>query len=206
MARPREFEEAVALDEIVGRFWLKGYSATSVRELEAATGLGVTSLYNAFGGKRTLFLAALDRYLEERLRVRIREAELHPSPSERIPTFVQGVIEAALDDPDRKGCLLINTAVEVAPHDAKIAARVATALSEVEDFFRRALEAALASGEAPADLSPADIARSFSALMFGLRVLARARPDRATMEGAARPLLAMLRTGGLAAPETIDGG
>lgn len=192
MPRPREFEETVALDEVVRRFWMKGYSATSLRELERATGLGVTSLYNAFGGKRALFRAALQRYLEECVRSCIREAESRQTPSDCIHSFVQGVIKSALDDPEHKGCLLINTAIEVAPHDPEIAARVEAALREVEEFFRRTLEAAVASGEAAADLSPADTARSFSALMFGLRVLARARPDRETMEGAARPLLAML--------------
>lgn len=193
MARPREFDQADVLDAIVGRFWSHGYKATSVRQLEEVSGLGTASLYNSFGDKRSVFLAALERYSEQRTQACLREIEHIPSPAARIRAFVARVTESALQDPDRMGCLMINTAIELGPHDPEIAAIVAGHLAEVEAFFRRNLEAALAAGEVAApDLSPEDVARSFSALMFGLRVLARTCPDRVMMEGAARPLLALL--------------
>lgn len=193
MPRPREFEEAAVLDQIIRQFWSRGYTATSVRDIEAAAGIGVASLYNAFGGKRAVFIAALKRYSEQKTRACIQEIERLPSPAARIRTFVKRVTEAALGDPDRLGCLVINTAMELGPHDPEIAAIVADHMGEVEGFFRRSFEAAVAAGEADPKVSPEDAARSFSALMFGLRVLARSRPDRETMEGAARPLLALLR-------------
>lgn len=193
MPRPREFEEAVVLDGVVRQFWSRGFNATSVRDIEAATGLGIASLYNAFGSKRALFLAALERYSEQKTRACLSRLSEIPSPAARIRTFVGRVIEAALDDPDRMGCLVINTAIELSPHDAEISDIVTAHLCEVEDFFRNNFEAAIAAGEAAPDVSPVDAARSFSAMMFGLRVLARTRPDRALMEGAARPLLALLR-------------
>ena len=196
LSRPREFEEAAVLDQIIRQFWSRGYNATSIRELEAAAGIGVASLYNAFGGKRALFLAALERYSEQETRACIRDIEQITSPAARIRTFVTRVTEAALRDPDRLGCLVINTAMELGPHDPEIAAIVAGHLAEVEDFFRRSFEAAIAAGEADPKVSPESAARSFSAMMFGLRVLARIRPDRETMEGAARPLLRLLREGG----------
>lgn len=193
MARPRAFDESATLDQVVRLFWARGYEATSVRDVEAATGVGMTSLYNAFGGKRELFRSALEHYSERRTRECLREIERLKSPADRIRTFVARVTEAALSDPDRMGCLMINTAIELGPHDPEIAAIVAGNLAEVEAFFRRSFEAAQELGEADQSISPADAARSFSALMFGLRVLARTRPDRETMEGAARPLLALLR-------------
>ena len=64
MARPREFNEDAALDAAMHCFWAKGYQATSVRDLEAETGLTTPSLYNAFGDKRALFRRALERYAE----------------------------------------------------------------------------------------------------------------------------------------------
>lgn len=194
MARPRSFDETAAMDMVVRQFRARGFGATSVRDLEAATGLGVTSLYNAFGGKRALFLAALKHYSDRRTGECLREIERLSSPAERIRTFVARLIEAALGDPDRLGCLVINTAIELGPHDPEIAAIVAGHLGEVEAFFRRNFEAAQEAGEADLSISPADAARSFSTLMFGLRVLARTRPDRDTMEGAVRPLLALLHT------------
>lgn len=194
MARPRAFNETAALEQIVRRFWARGYEATSVRDLETATGVGMTSLYNAFGGKRELFRSALEHYSECRTRECLREIECLPSAADRIRTFVARITEAALGDPDRMGCLVINTAIELGPHDKEIREIVAGNLCEIEAFFRRNFEAAQQAGEADLEVSPADAGRAFSALMFGLRVLARTRPDRETMEGAARPLLALLRS------------
>ena len=54
MARPREFDEAVALDAAIQCFWSRGYEATSVRDLADAMGIAGPSLYNTFGDKRTL--------------------------------------------------------------------------------------------------------------------------------------------------------
>lgn len=201
MGRPRKFDESDALDKVVHLFWSHGYAASSIRDLEATTGIGTASLYNAFGGKRELFRAALARYSEQQIRALIRDIEDIPSPSGRIRTFVERITEAALVDPDRMGCLVINTATELGAHDPEIAATIARDLAEVESFFRRNVQAAIAAGEAPPDLSADDVARAFSALMFGLRVLARTCPDRVMMEGAARPLLALLEESGAAAAD-----
>lgn len=192
MGRPRSFDETVAMELAVRRFWAWGFNATSVRDLQTATKLGGTSLYNAFGSKRALFLSALEHYSERRTRDCVRHMEQLTAPTERIHTFVARVTETALGDPDQLGCLVINTAIELGPHDPEIASMVNGYLGEVEAFFRRNLEAAQDAGEAVQTISPADAARSLSALMFGLRVLARTRPDRQTMEGATRPLLALL--------------
>lgn len=194
MGRPREFDETSALDQVVQQFWARGFEATSVRDLAAATRIGTTSLYNAFGDKNQIFRSALEQYSERRTRACLQEIERLSSPAERIRAFVSRIIDAALDDPDRKGCLVINTAIELGPHDPEIAAIVAGYLGEVEEFFQRNFAAAQKAGEAELSISPADAARSFSTLMFGLRVLARTRPDRETMEGAVRPLLALLHT------------
>src|SRR5438105_15833396 len=75
MGRPREFDEAVALDAAVARFWRRGFEATSVRDLAAGMGISCTSLYNAFGDKRALFRAALERYLDRSMRPRTRRCE-----------------------------------------------------------------------------------------------------------------------------------
>lgn len=179
MARPRTFDEAAALDQVVRLFWMHGFEATSVRDIEAATGIGMTSLYNAFGGKRQLFRAALEHYSEQQTRRCLDEIESLGSPAKRIRTFVARVTEAAMGDPDRKGCLVINTAIELGPHDEEIAKIVVDYLAEVEAFFRRNFEAAQKAGETNPNVTPEDAGRSFSTLMFGLRVLARMSSRRA---------------------------
>jgi TetR/AcrR family transcriptional repressor of nem operon len=192
MARPREFNEDAALDAAMYRFWKRGYQATSVRDLEAETGLTSPSLYNAFGDKRALFRRVLERYAEHSARVRIARLEAEMPPKEAIRAFIAGIIEYSLNDKERRGCLIVNSALEIAPHDPEIGAEIATRLAEVEAFFRRCIAAARRDHSVPADRNPNDIARLLLGVTIGIRVVARTNPDRKLLEGMARPALALL--------------
>ena len=68
MARPREFDEHSALQRAMQVFWRKGFEATSLADLLKATGLSKSSLYQTFTDKRSLFLAALETYRQDRMR------------------------------------------------------------------------------------------------------------------------------------------
>jgi TetR/AcrR family transcriptional repressor of nem operon len=190
MARPRTFDEDTALEAAMGRFWQHGYAATSVRDLGEAMGLSAPSLYNAFGDKHALFTRCLDRYLDSRLRERIRRLEAMRAPRRAIETFLDDIVARSLSDP--RGCLLINSAIEVAPHDKEIGAVVVARLAEVEGFFLRCVRAGQADGTIGRAHRPADLARLFLTTVMGLRVLARARPDPTLLRGAARQALALL--------------
>lgn len=189
MARPRGYDTQVALDGAVQRFWQHGYAATSVRELGLAMGLGSASLYAAFGDKRGVFVRALDRYLEDNMRSRIAECEAMP-PRTAIEAFLLGTVERSLRDP--RGCLLVNAAIDVAPHDVELGGAIAARLGEIEGFFLRNVRAAQRTGTAPAALDAADAARLLLAAVLGLRVLSRSRPERPLLEGIARQALALL--------------
>ena len=192
MARPREFDEDAVLDAAVTCFWERGYEATSVRELAAEMGLSAPSLYNAFGDKRALFRTSLERYMQRVTRARIAEVEATLPPKAAVRAFIAGIVARSLDDRDRRGCLLVNTALETAPHDRAIGAEVADRLGEIEGFFRRAIAAAQAAGTVPCDRDPNDLARLLLSVTLGIRVLARSKPDRTLLEGVARPALALL--------------
>src|SRR5258708_10156213 len=116
MARPREFDEAVALDAATDCFWRDGYEATSVRDLAARMGITSTSLYNAFGDKRSLFRQVLRRYTECSTRARIARLESGLAPKQAVRAFLTEIIGRALNDRDRRGCLLGESALEIAPH------------------------------------------------------------------------------------------
>ena len=146
MARPLGFDEELALDAAIECFRLRGYAATSVRDLTTAMGIGGTSLYNSFGGKRTLFIKALERYVERSVRARLRRLESSLPPKRAIRTLIEDVIERSLTDRTWGGCLLINSALEIAPHDPELAAEIAERLGEIEAFFRRSIVAAQAEG------------------------------------------------------------
>ena len=180
MARPREFDEAAVLDAAMDCFWRNGYEATSVRDLAARMGITGASLYNAFSDKRALFRRVVQHYAERSTRERIARLESSFPPKQAIHAFLDEIVERSTGA-DRRGCLLVNTALEAAAH-----------LAEIEAFFRRAVMAGQRDGSVPPDRAPDDLARLLLGVTLGLRVLARSRPERELLEGMTRPALALL--------------
>ena len=192
MARPREFDEGAVLDAAVLCFWKQGYEATSVRDLVAQTGITAASLYNAFGDKRALYQKALDHYVEASVADRIRRCEAMP-PHRAIEAFFQEIVKRSLNDRDRKGCMLVNAALDVAPHDPAFRKVVAKVLIGIEAFFLACVRAGQADGSVTRSLPAETLSQNLLGVLMGIRVLARVRPERALLEGVVAPALALLR-------------
>ena len=192
MPRPREFDETTVLEAALECFWQRGYEATSVRDLAASMGLTAPSLYNAFGDKQQLFARALEHYLDCTTRDRLRRLETSLPPKEAILRFFDEIIEHSINDRKRKGCFLVNSALEVAPHQSKLGIVIADQFADIEAFFKRTIRAARADGTAPRGIDAKDTARLLLGVLLGLRVLARTTPNRALLEGVTRPALALL--------------
>jgi TetR/AcrR family transcriptional regulator, transcriptional repressor for nem operon len=192
MARPREFDEASALKAAMECFWRRGYEATSLRDLTGAMGLTAPSIYNAFGDKRRLFGRALEQYLEHTTRRRLRRLQEELPPKEAIRRFFAEIVDHSINDRRRKGCFLVNSALEVAPHDAKCRGVVAAQFGSIEAFFRQCILAGQTDRTISPDIEASEVARLLLGVLLGIRVLARAKPRREILEGVARPALAML--------------
>ena len=192
MARPKGFDDTTVLEAAVECFWNRGFVATSVRDLGDRMGIGSASLYNAFGDKRTLYAKALEHYLNNSVRERIARLEEQQAPIDAIRAFFAEIIERSLKDPDRRGCMLVNAALEVAPHDANLRAAIARYLEEIRLFFERSVRAAQKERTVLGQRSPRDVSRLLLGVLLGIRVLARSKPDRALLEGVARPALSLL--------------
>ena len=117
-------------------------------------------------------------------------------PRQAIAAFFAEIIERSLADPQRKGCMLVNTALEMAPHDPEFQRVVVDVMVQVEGFFRRCVVAGQRDGTISKSQSAEDLARLLLSTLLGLRVLARTRPERELLEGGvtARPLAARQRT------------
>jgi TetR/AcrR family transcriptional repressor of nem operon len=191
MARPREFDEEAVLDAAVQCFWTRGYEATSVRDLIEETGLTGASLYNAFGDKRALYEKALDHYVEGSVSDRIRRCE-ELAPREAIGAFFAEILKRSLGDRQHKGCMLVNAALDMAPHDPGFRKIVAGVLVRIEGFFFNCIRAGQADGTITQSLSAENLARHLLGVHMGVRVLARVRPERALLEGIVVAALALL--------------
>lgn len=181
MPRPIDFDRDDVLRRAMTVFWRQGYSATSIKDLTAATELQPGSLYGTFQNKRSLFLAALEAYFGA-TRERIRGClEADGSPLARLRGFFDMLIQEAIEDPEKKGCLLVNTLLEMPADDTEINQRVSAMFSEVESEFDRVLHEAQAQGEISEDKDPAALARMLVAGIYGLRVYHKTRPDAVTL-------------------------
>lgn len=170
VGRPREFDEDVALVAALDVFWTKGYEATSLADLCVATGMHKGSLYQAFGDKHTLFMRALKHYADKEFRKTAAVAFDHDSPLDSIRAVVHCVCDDALTG---KGCLMINSMVELAPHDPAVrdvvAGEGARRLRVLTDLISRAREA----GEIRAELEPELLARQLMIAFAGSAALVK---------------------------------
>ncbi len=189
----KQFDPDRALRKAMETFWARGYDATSMQDLVEGMGINRGSLYATFGDKRSLFLKALKRYDAVHREAWTEALAARTTPRAAILGAFDEAIAAALDGGSRDGCLTVNTALELSPHDEEIAAFVAEALAGMEGFFRRMIEAGRKAGEIPETVAPEATASALLSLFIGLRVLARSRPEPPLLRAIADQAAAMLK-------------
>jgi TetR/AcrR family transcriptional repressor of nem operon len=181
VARQKEFDRDAALERALAVFWARGYEATSIQDLVDATGVQRQSLYDTFGDKHGLYMAALRRYSED---VAGQLAAL-ARPAARPLRLLRDFFLASVDDctgPGR-GCMLMQATAERVPADAAVDAVARAGLADLEAAFVALLGHARAAGAVPAKLDARATARSLVALLWGLRTVGRANRDRAWLQG-----------------------
>lgn len=174
MPRPKEFNPDEAIEQAMQVFWHKGYEATSMEDLLTAMNLNRGSLYNTFGDKRQLFLKAIDRYCHGFVGEKF---SLLDQPGPALPTlrrFIHGMIEGSFSDPQRRGCLIANTVMELSPHEQEIASMLRQVLKMAEDTFFRVLARAKQQGELAKDKDPRTLAHFLTTMMQGTIVMIKA--------------------------------
>lgn len=172
-------------------FWARGYELTSVRDLASEMGITGASIYNAFGDKRSLYKRALGHYLERSVHDRIeRLSGLAPLPA--IHAFFDEIIERSVKDRQRRGCMLVNAALETTPQDPTLRAAVAREFVLLQAFFQRCVAAGQKDGTIQTRQPPEELAAMLLSVLIGLRVLARAGPRRAVLEGAVNGALTLM--------------
>jgi TetR/AcrR family transcriptional repressor of nem operon len=192
VARTKEFDPDAALRAALELFWERGYEATSMADLVEHMGVARASIYATFGGKRALYLKALDRYGEltgpELLTGLSRPGPVLPA----VRALVERYAREAGGDGGRRGCFVVNTAVELAPHDPLAARRVQANWDFVETALISALMRAQAQGELAGSKDPRALGRFLLVLMQGLRVMGKAGTEPERLRDAVTQALALL--------------
>ena len=182
MGKMPKYEMDEVLTKIMKQFWRHGYSATSIRDLEEATGLFRGSLYHAFGDKREMFFRALRHYDRLHRAEPIAELEKDDSPRGAVLAVFNAAASVALKGGSREGCLEVNAATELGAHDEEVASLVADAFAGMAKFFCASIERGQACGEISPKVDPKQTSKSLLGLFLGLRVLACVSPDDSFLE------------------------
>lgn len=192
MVRQREFDTDKALEAAMQTFWDKGFEATSLSDLTTAMGIQRPSLYAAFGDKKELFETALRRYTTlHAAQVRSR-LQYTSSVKEAFRALFEHIgAEGDVTDP-RHGCFCINTMVELAPHDPKLAVLTREHQMYLAAIFKETIERGQETGELSDDLDAVALSKSLVVSMIGLTVMMKSEPDRSFVQQSMKVTLSLL--------------
>lgn len=185
MARPREFDHDAALQDAIQVFWAKGFAATSTEDLLAAMKIGRQSLYNAFGDKHALYVAALDAYQRKSVDGHIQRLEAPASALDGIRALLIGLVP----DDDRlraMGCMGVGSACEFSTSDADLVEMRQASYARLQNRVLARLREGQATGEIDPALAPDEAADFIQMTMTGIQLAARAG-------GGSEPLRTMAR-------------
>ncbi len=187
--RPLSFDRPAALEQAMLLFWRHGYEATSLSALTAAMGITPPSLYAAFGDKKQLFLAAVDRYLAGPS-TPAQMIAAAPSARRAANDLLQAAAIGFTGAATPPGCLLASAAISCSPAAADVQAALAARRREIEAALRQRIAQAVQTGELPGDSDPDALAGHMMAVIQGLSTLAR---DGATRDKLLRVTVAAMR-------------
>lgn len=180
--RPRKTDPDDVLEASMRVFWEKGYEATSMSDLVAATGMAKPGLYANFGDKEALFSKALTSYVNERGELMRRDLETSPDPlSVAVRRFLDTVVASNLDKNGPGGCFFVNSLVEsnhVPPAIEKLTKQID---SERRAGFIRRFRTAREAGEIPPEADADTLAEFFAGQVLALAVMARGGADLKTL-------------------------
>ena len=165
VGRPRKFEEDRVLETVMGLFWEKGYEGTSLKDLCSVTGLHKGSLYQAFGDKHQLFLKALGYYMDQSFKDVAASAYLYDSPMANLRSLLDEITAKCIEG---DGCMIVNSLVEMAPHDPEVKQMIDQSYAMKQRFLTDLIDKAKRAGEITIKQEPERLAAVLMVTLAGL--------------------------------------
>ncbi len=191
MGRPKSFNPDQVLDKALHVFWDKGYEAASICDLVEAMGINRFSLYDTFGDKQSLFIAAFDKYLHDSVEPRIRALESGSGGVEALASFLTKIVDG-LDCSDTPcACMMVPIAVSM--KEPEIRERVERHYQRLAEAFESCLQRARDKGQVRGDLDPHAAAAMLLAVAQGAVVAAAAGRPQADIRAGVQAAISSLR-------------
>ncbi len=189
----REFDPEEAIESAMQVFWRGGYGDTTMEDIVAESGVSRYGLYGTFGNKKDLLVAAM-RHYEQKMSDLVLSDLRKPDAGRAEIIGHWAAMRKHAEDPDFcNGCLIVNVAAEVAPHDPDIAAEVRQFDKDRTALFAAAIRNGQKAGEIPADVNPEGAGKMLVALSHGGALMIRAGTKPSELEGAIEAGLYFLR-------------
>ncbi len=192
MPRSKAYDPEEALEAAMRAFWKRGYASTSLTDLTSAMGINKFSLYSAFGDKRAVFLAALDRYSKTIVTELLSLLDTKESALDAIRTYFETLIEGATSIGDVTGCLMTNSGSEMGPDDAEVRRKVQKHQARIKLAFKKALILSKDNGELSRNADPDILSTNLMMCTQSIAMIARTKPKLWDFKGYVDWLVASL--------------
>lgn len=190
MADRLHFNVEEALDKMLQVFWRQGFKLTTTKQLAKSASLSEGSLYNAFGGKRDVYILTLQRYRTQS-QFLLDMIERNESPLAGLKLYFQSIAARAVDKSRANGCMITNATLE-RPRDAKISEFIESVHRDNEGFLKKQLDRAIKLGELKQGTDTRALAQFLQHSVQGMRVLSHINPSKQKMRNIVDSVLSVL--------------
>ncbi len=193
MSRPIQFNRQQALEQSMYLFWQNGYTNTSLQQLGECMDMRPGSLYAAFKNKRQLFFETLDLYFERSSIQLEKRLQVNDSPIQTLQHFFELLVDDLVNEKSIKGCLMINTATELADQDEEIRLKLQKMFESHEQKLYQVIKQAQDCQQIAEDKNPQTLARFLLMGVRGLKVYSQTNSSRKNLQSMVDTLLSTLR-------------
>jgi TetR/AcrR family transcriptional repressor of nem operon len=192
MARSKEFEKEEILDKAVELFSTKGYNGISMQEIVDGLDLNRSSIYDTFGDKRNLFIAALKHYKQKSSKQMQAKIDASTDIKKTLVDIFNVIISESYTEAPQIGCFIVNASIELAQHEKEVSNIAYDNSQVIQGALEKAIKKAQFNKQISSGQSPRALAKFFMNTFNGMRVSARAGSDRKSLEEIAKIAISVL--------------
>jgi TetR/AcrR family transcriptional regulator, transcriptional repressor for nem operon len=186
LTRQRILEQAAPV------FNLRGYAGASMRDLTEATGLEKGGIYNHFGSKEALALAAFDHAVSVTGRRLTTARDMAEGARAQLIALVSEFGRWARRPALAGGCPIMNTAIEADDTNPQLREHARNAMNELHRMIGGVVKRGVEANELDASVDPYALASIMTASLEGALMLSKLFDDPVHMERVVEHLTAQI--------------